>query len=57
MVGLLSSQQAWGPAAAVGHGCAAVMALRSSTAWARTPALIAVTGALTAPLSAAPRPP
>lgn len=54
VVGLLSpadtSQQAWGLSAAVGYGCAALVALRSSTAWARTPALIAVTGALVVPL-------
>ncbi|MCF3172479.1 DUF2029 domain-containing protein [Streptomyces sioyaensis] len=34
----------------MGYGCAAVVALRTPTPWARTPALIAVTGALVAPL-------
>ncbi|WP_229852997.1 glycosyltransferase family 87 protein [Streptomyces albospinus] len=54
VVGLMSpantSQQAWGLSASVGYGCAALVALRSSRVWARTPALIAVTGALVAPL-------
>ncbi|MEU5535810.1 glycosyltransferase 87 family protein [Streptomyces sp. NPDC020362] len=54
VVGLLSpadtSQKVWGSVAAVGYGCAALVAARSSTPWARTPAVIAVIGAAAMPL-------
>lgn len=54
VVGLLSpantSQHAWGLIAAVGYACAAVVAARSSTPWARTPAVISVIGAAAMPL-------
>ncbi|MBP2055116.1 hypothetical protein J2Z21_008129 [Streptomyces griseochromogenes] len=54
VVGLLSSagtsQHAWGLFAAAGYACAALVAARSSTPWARTPAVIAVIGAAALPL-------
>ncbi|WP_406003340.1 hypothetical protein [Streptomyces sp. NBC_00829] len=54
VVGLLSpantSQHAWGLIAAVGYACAAVVAARSCTPWARTPAVISVIGAAAMPL-------
>ncbi|WP_244162991.1 glycosyltransferase 87 family protein [Streptomyces bungoensis] len=54
VVGLLSpadtSQEAWGLAAAVGYGCAALVAARSSAPWAPAPAVVAVVGALVVPL-------
>ncbi|MGW3635688.1 glycosyltransferase 87 family protein [Streptomyces sp. NPDC005122] len=53
-MGLLSpadtSQQAWGLAATLGYGCAALIAAKSSTSWARTPATIAVIGSVAMPL-------
>ncbi|MGV4986941.1 glycosyltransferase 87 family protein [Streptomyces sp. NRAIS4] len=54
VVGLLSpadtSQEAWGLAAALGYGCAALVAARSSAPWAPTPAVVAVVGAVVVPL-------
>ncbi|MCC5479782.1 glycosyltransferase 87 family protein [Streptomyces sp. NPDC059680] len=54
VVGLLSpadtSQEAWGLAAALGYGCAALVAARSSAAWAPAPAVVAVVGAVAVPL-------
>ncbi|MFE0513945.1 glycosyltransferase family 87 protein [Streptomyces sp. NPDC058964] len=54
VVGLLSpahtTQQAWGLIAAVGYACAALVAARSSTPWARTPAVVAGIGAAALPL-------
>ncbi|WP_208900003.1 glycosyltransferase 87 family protein [Streptomyces incarnatus] len=54
VVGLLSpadtSQEAWGLAAAVGYGCAALVAARSSARWAPAPAVVAVAGAIVVPL-------
>ncbi|MER6568677.1 glycosyltransferase 87 family protein [Streptomyces sp. NPDC001093] len=54
VVGLLSpadtSQEAWGLAAALGYGCAALVAVRSSEPWAPAPAVIAVVGAVVVPL-------
>ncbi|MGJ5754784.1 uncharacterized protein DUF2029 [Streptomyces puniciscabiei] len=53
-VGLLSpadtSQEAWGLAAALGYGCAALVAARSSARWAPAPAVVAVAGAIVVPL-------
>ncbi|MEU9851360.1 glycosyltransferase family 87 protein [Streptomyces sp. NPDC047985] len=45
-----TAQQAWGLAAAVGYGCAAVVALRSATPWSRLPAVVATAGSVVAPL-------
>ncbi|WP_240804082.1 glycosyltransferase 87 family protein [Streptomyces sp. A0592] len=54
MVGLASpdhtSQKVWGLVGAAGYACAALVAARSSTPWARTPAVVAVTGAAAVPL-------
>ncbi|WP_234377098.1 glycosyltransferase 87 family protein [Streptomyces sp. TP-A0356] len=54
VVGLLSpadtSQEAWGLAAALGYGCAALVAARSSAPWAPAPAVVAVVGAVVVPL-------
>ncbi|MER5531812.1 glycosyltransferase 87 family protein [Streptomyces sp. NPDC002677] len=54
VVGLLSpadsTQEAWGLAAALGYGCAALIAARSSAPWAPAPAVVAVVGALVVPL-------
>ncbi|MFF2812018.1 glycosyltransferase 87 family protein [Streptomyces sp. NPDC058000] len=54
VVGLLSpadtSQEAWGLAAALGYGCAALIAAKTSTPWAPTPAVVAVVGAAVVPL-------
>ncbi|MEV6023785.1 glycosyltransferase 87 family protein [Streptomyces sp. NPDC052036] len=54
VVGLLSpadtSQEAWGLAAALGYGCAALVAARSSAPWAPAPAVVAVVGAVVLPL-------
>ncbi|MER7988065.1 glycosyltransferase 87 family protein [Streptomyces noursei] len=45
-----TAQEAWGLAAAVGYGCAALLAVRSSVRWAAGPAVVAVAGAAVAPL-------
>ncbi|MBZ6226289.1 glycosyltransferase family 87 protein [Streptomyces olivaceus] len=45
-----TSQHAWGLFAAAGYACAALAAAASPTPWARTPAVIAVTGAAAIPL-------
>ncbi|MCX5583967.1 glycosyltransferase family 87 protein [Streptomyces erythrochromogenes] len=54
VVGLASpdhtSQKVWGLVGAAGYACAALVAARSSTPWARTPAVVAVTGAAAVPL-------
>ncbi|MFD5411006.1 glycosyltransferase 87 family protein [Streptomyces nojiriensis] len=54
VVGLASpdhtSQKVWGLVGAAGYACAALVAARSSTPWARTPAVVAVTGAAAIPL-------
>ncbi|MFF3917794.1 glycosyltransferase 87 family protein [Streptomyces sp. NPDC001852] len=54
VVGLLSpadtSQEAWGLAAALGYGCAALVAARSSAPWALAPAVVAVLGGAVVPL-------
>lgn len=54
VVGLASpdhtSQKVWGLVGAAGYSCAALVAARSSTPWARTPAVVAVTGAAAIPL-------
>ncbi|MET8951325.1 glycosyltransferase 87 family protein [Streptomyces sp. NPDC004533] len=54
VVGLLSpadtSQEAWGLAASLGYGCAALVAARSSAPWAPAPAVVAVVGAVVVPL-------
>ncbi|WP_328777172.1 glycosyltransferase 87 family protein [Streptomyces goshikiensis] len=54
VVGLASpahtSQQAWGLIGAAGYACAALVAARSSTPWARSPAVVAVVGAAVLPL-------
>ncbi|WP_257980538.1 glycosyltransferase 87 family protein [Streptomyces sp. CB02959] len=54
VVGLLSpadtAQEAWGLAAALGYGCAALIAAKSSTPWAPAPAVVAVVGAAVVPL-------
>ncbi|MFE6685141.1 glycosyltransferase 87 family protein [Streptomyces sp. NPDC057743] len=46
-----TAQEAWGLAAALGYGCAAAVAARSTQAWARVPAVIAVLGAAVVPLT------
>ncbi|MFF9983679.1 glycosyltransferase family 87 protein [Streptomyces erythrochromogenes] len=54
VVGLASpdhtSQKVWGLVGAAGYACAALVAARSSTPWARTPAVVAATGAAAIPL-------
>ncbi|WP_405436582.1 DUF2029 domain-containing protein [Streptomyces avidinii] len=54
VVGLASpdhtSQKVWGLVGAAGYACAALVAARASTPWARTPAVVAVTGAAAIPL-------
>ncbi|MEV7174025.1 glycosyltransferase 87 family protein [Streptomyces sp. NPDC093224] len=54
VVGLASpdhtSQKVWGLVGAAGYACAALIAARSPTPWARTPAVVAVTGAAAVPL-------
>ncbi|MEU3653961.1 glycosyltransferase 87 family protein [Streptomyces sp. NPDC032161] len=45
-----TAQEAWGLAAAVGYGCAAVVALRTATPWSRVPAVVATAGSVAAPL-------
>ncbi|MEV6682724.1 glycosyltransferase 87 family protein [Streptomyces erythrochromogenes] len=54
VVGLASpdhtSQKVWGLVGAAGYACAALVAARSSTPWARAPAVVAVTGAAVLPL-------
>ncbi|MFI9630329.1 glycosyltransferase 87 family protein [Streptomyces sp. NPDC052042] len=44
-----TAQEAWGVAAAVGYGCAAVVALFSAP-WSRVPAVVATAGSVVAPL-------
>lgn len=45
-----TSQKVWGLVGAAGYACAALIAARSPTPWARTPAVVAVTGAAAVPL-------
>ncbi|MFJ9944192.1 glycosyltransferase family 87 protein [Streptomyces erythrochromogenes] len=45
-----TSQKVWGLVGAAGYACAALIAARSSTPWARTPAVVAATGAAAIPL-------